>query len=75
MDRKGGILGRICFFLFLQFLIPGVVLSGAAVGVSFFYSGLRGEYIRTFAWAAFLVFMAIGILRIAWFLLVAYLKR
>jgi hypothetical protein len=57
---------RIYLLTLLQYLVPGAGLAALAFIVSLFQTGMRAEYTRLVALGAFLVMLAVALLRVAW---------
>ena len=62
--EKQNLKRHIYLLIFLQVLVPGIVLCAAVFVVSLFFTGLRSEYTRLFALLAFLVILAGAVLRV-----------
>lgn len=62
--EKQSLRRRVYLLMFLQFLVPGVILAIAGVAVSLFFTGLRAEYTRLVSFAGLLVMLVAGFLRV-----------
>jgi hypothetical protein len=64
----------VCGVVFIRFFLVGTVFSFSTLGISFFQSGVRAEYLRYFSIIPVLILATLGLFRAGLVLAMYYLR-